>query len=76
MLIPRIGGDPRTTWDRLARDWARYADKIAENWPRLTTADLARINGDRRELERLLAARYGKTETEIRKDVETWLLRS
>jgi uncharacterized protein YjbJ (UPF0337 family) len=59
-------------WDTAKGDWKQFAGKIKEKWGKLTDDDLARINGQREQLEGKLQERYGIAKDEAKKQVDAW----
>ena len=59
-------------WDVIKGDWKQFAGKIKEKWGDLTDDDLAKINGQREQLEGMLQERYGIAKDEAKKQVDEW----
>ena len=59
-------------WDTAKGDWKQFAGKIKEKWGNLTDDDLAKINGQREQLEGRLQERYGIAKDEAKKQVDDW----
>jgi uncharacterized protein YjbJ (UPF0337 family) len=59
-------------WDTAKGDWKQFAGKIKEKWGNLTDDDLAKINGQREQLEGKLQERYGIAKDEAKKQVDDW----
>ena len=38
-------------WDTIKGDWKQFSGKVKEKWGKLTDDDLAKINGQREQLE-------------------------
>jgi uncharacterized protein YjbJ (UPF0337 family) len=45
---------------------------VKEQWGKLTDDDIARINGNRRQLEGELKAKYGYAKDKAKQKVDTW----
>jgi uncharacterized protein YjbJ (UPF0337 family) len=59
-------------WDTAKGDWKQFAGKVKEKWGDLTDDDLAKINGQRDQLEGKLQERYGIAKDEAKKQVDDW----
>ena len=59
-------------WDTVKGDWKQFSGKVKEKWGSLTDDDLAKINGQREQLEGMLQERYGIAKDEARKQVDEW----
>ena len=59
-------------WDTVKGDWKQFSGKVKEKWGSLTDDDLAKINGQREQLEGMLQERYGIAKYEARKQVDEW----
>ena len=53
--------------------WNEISGKAKQRWAKLTTEDLARINGKREELIGAVQQRYGKAKDEVVKDVDAFM---
>lgn len=62
-------------WDRIEGNWKQFTGKAKERWAKLTDDELARIKGDREQLEGMIQARYGYAKDQVRKEVDDWLSR-
>lgn len=60
-------------WDVIKGDWKQFTGKAKEQWGKLTDDDLAKINGQREQLEGRLQVHYGHNKDESRKAVDDWL---
>ncbi len=59
-------------WDTVKGDWKQFSGKVKEKWGNLTDDDLAKINGQREQLEGMLQERYGIAKDEAKKQVDEW----
>lgn len=59
-------------WDRVAGDWKQFKGKVKEKWGQLTDDDLAKINGNREQLEGLLQQRYGYAKDKAKQEIDSW----
>ena len=59
-------------WDTAKGDWKLFAGKIKEKWGQLTDDDLAKIDGQREQLEGKIQERYGIAKDEAKKQVDDW----
>jgi uncharacterized protein YjbJ (UPF0337 family) len=59
-------------WDIIKGDWKQFSGKVKEKWGNLTDDDLAKINGQREQLEGVLQERYGLAKDEAKKQVDDW----
>ncbi len=60
---------------RLLGDWQHISPKVRARWPRLSDDDVVAIDGERRELVRMLRQRYGKSYGELEREVTEFDLR-
>jgi uncharacterized protein YjbJ (UPF0337 family) len=65
--------EPIMNWDRVEGRWKQVAGKVKEQWGKLTDDEIARINGNREQLEGAIQARYGYAKDQVRKEVDDWL---
>lgn len=59
-------------WDRIEGNWKQFAGKVKEKWGDLTDDDIARVNGNREQLEGLLQQRYGYAKDKAKQEIDTW----
>jgi uncharacterized protein YjbJ (UPF0337 family) len=59
-------------WDRVQGNWKQFSGKVREQWGKLTDDDIARINGNREQLEGPLEARYGYAKDRAKQEVDSW----
>lgn len=59
-------------WDRIQGNWKQFSGKVKEKWGDLTDDDLARVNGNREQLEGVLQQRYGYAKDRAKQEVDTW----
>ena len=57
-------------WDRIEGNWKQFTGKIKEKWGDLTDDDLARVNGNREQLEGVLQQRYGYAKDKAKEEIE------
>jgi len=60
-------------WDRVEGNWKEFKGKVQQKWGKLTDDDLAKINGQREQLEGIIQQRYGLAKGMVRKDIDAWL---
>jgi uncharacterized protein YjbJ (UPF0337 family) len=60
-------------WDRVQGNWKQFSGQVKEQWGKLTDDDIARINGNREQLEGLIQSRYGFEKEQVKKAVDNWL---
>jgi uncharacterized protein YjbJ (UPF0337 family) len=61
------------TWDRIKADWKDFRGRARVMWGKLTDSELARIRGNREQLEAALQKRYGIAKAEARRQVDAWV---
>lgn len=59
-------------WDQIKGEWKDVKGKVRVNWAKLTDDDLARIRGNREQLEAAIQKRYGLAKEDARKQVDAW----
>ena len=59
-------------WDRIEGNWKQFTGKVKEKWGDLTDDDLARVNGNREQLEGVLQQRYGYAKDKAKEEIDTW----
>jgi uncharacterized protein YjbJ (UPF0337 family) len=59
-------------WDRIQGNWKQFSGKVKEKWGDLTDDDLARVNGNREQLEGILQRRYGYAKDRAKQEVDSW----
>lgn len=59
-------------WDRIEGNWKQFTGKIKEKWGDLTDDDLARVNGNREQLEGVLQQRYGYAKDKAKEEIDSW----
>jgi uncharacterized protein YjbJ (UPF0337 family) len=55
------------TWDRIKADWKDVKGRARVKWGKLTDSELARIRGNREQLEAAVQRRYGIAKAEARR---------
>ena len=73
--LTRLSGQPtqmRMNWDRVQGNWKQFTGKVKKQWGKLTDDDIARINGNREQLEGELQAKYGYAKDKAKQEVDTW----
>jgi len=63
-------------WDIVEGDWKQFGGKAKQQWARLTDDDIQLIDGNRRQLEGKIQARYGWAKDQVVDQVDRWLGRS
>lgn len=59
-------------WDRIEGNWKQFTGKVKEKWGDLTDDDIARVNGNREQLEGLLQQRYGYAKDKAKQEIDYW----
>lgn len=59
-------------WDRIQGNWKQFSGKVKEKWGDLTDDDIARVNGNREQLEGVLQQRYGYAKDRARQEIDSW----
>ncbi len=59
-------------WDRIEGNWKQFSGKVKEKWGDLTDDGIAKMNGNREQLEGMLQNRYGYEKDKAREEVDTW----
>ena len=62
-------------WDRIEGNWKQFAGRVKQQWGKLTDNEIARVNGNRDQLEGIIQARYGYAKDQVKKDIDAWLNR-
>jgi uncharacterized protein YjbJ (UPF0337 family) len=62
-------------WEWLQGNWKQASGKIKEHWGKLTDDDIARIAGNREEMEGKLQQRYGWGKDQAKREVDSWITR-
>ena len=73
--LTRLSGQPtqmRMNWDRVQGNWKQFTGKVKKQWGKLTDDDIARINGNREQLEGELQAKCGYAKDKAKQEVDTW----
>lgn len=65
-----LQNDP--VWNRVQGNWRQLSGRVQQQWGKLTSDDVAQINGDRTMLAGKLQERYGVTQMEANKQIDTW----
>jgi uncharacterized protein YjbJ (UPF0337 family) len=59
-------------WDRIQGNWKQFSGKVKEKWGDITDDDLARVNGNREQLEGILQQRYGYAKDRAKQEIDSW----
>ena len=59
-------------WDRIEGNWKQFSGKVKEKWGQLTDDDLAKVNGNREQLEGVLQQRYGYGKDKAKAEIHQW----
>jgi uncharacterized protein YjbJ (UPF0337 family) len=59
-------------WDRIKADWKDIKGRARVQWGKLTDSELARIRGNREQLEAAVQKRYGLAKEKAEQQVDTW----
>lgn len=60
-------------WDAIKADWKDLKGRARVQWAKLTDSDLARIRGNREQLEAAVQKRYGVAKAEAERQVDAWV---
>lgn len=60
-------------WNTIEGSWKEMKGKVREKWGRLTDDEIDVIAGNREQLEGTLQKKYGKTQDQIRREVDEWV---
>lgn len=61
------------TWTELLADWKQFKGKIQAEWGRLTSDDLAAVEGQRERLVGKIQERYELDKAEAERKLDDWL---
>lgn len=61
------------TWNELLADWKQLQGKIQAEWGRLTSDDLAAVEGHRERLVGKIQERYELEKAEAERKLDDWL---
>jgi uncharacterized protein YjbJ (UPF0337 family) len=59
-------------WDRIKADWKDIKGRARVQWGKLTDSELARIRGNREQLEAAVQKRYGVAKEKAQQQVDAW----
>lgn len=59
-------------WDRIQGDWKQSSGRVKEKWGDLTDDEIARVNGNREQLEGVLQERHGYAKDRAKQEIDTW----
>jgi uncharacterized protein YjbJ (UPF0337 family) len=59
-------------WDQIKAEWKDTVGKARVEWGKLTDDELARIRGNREQLEAAVQKRYGIAKEEAQRQVDAW----
>ncbi|MBM3640759.1 CsbD family protein [Methylocystis sp. B8] len=62
-------------WDTIEGNWKKFKGNVREQWGKLTDDDIARINGNREQLEGMIQERYGVAKDKAKKQIDDWMSR-
>ncbi len=57
-------------WDQIRGQWKQLKGNVQAKWAELTDDDLEKVKGDREKLEGILQEKYGKSNEEVRREVD------
>ncbi len=60
-------------WNEVADNWAEYSNKARSNWNKLSSDQLAELNGDQQSLSNLIQNVYQCTADEANNEIGLWL---
>ncbi len=59
-------------WDSIKSDWKDLKGRARVQWGKLTDDEIARIRGNREQLEAAIQKRYGVAKEEAARQVDEW----
>ncbi len=59
-------------WEQIKAEWKDVKGKARVQWGKLTDDELARIRGNREQLEAALQKRYGVAKDEAQRQIDAW----
>ncbi len=59
-------------WETIKADWKDLRGRARVQWGKLTDDELARIQGNREQLEAAIQKRYGLAKEEAARQVDEW----
>jgi uncharacterized protein YjbJ (UPF0337 family) len=59
-------------WDQIKAEWMDIKGKARVQWGKLTDDELARIRGNREQLQAAVQKRYGIAKEEAQRQVDDW----
>jgi uncharacterized protein YjbJ (UPF0337 family) len=62
-------------WTSIKSDWKDLKGKARVQWAKLTEDELARMRGNREQLEAAIQKRYGVAKEEAQRQVDAWAQR-
>lgn len=60
-------------WNDISKDWKTYRKNVKRKFPKLTEADLDKINGKRETLVAMLKERHGLEKVKAEKEIDAFL---
>jgi len=60
-------------WDRIEGNWKQFSGKVQQQWGKLTSDDLSKVEGKRTELVGRIQERYGYAKDQAEREVDDWL---
>jgi len=59
-------------WDQISAEWMDIKGKARVEWAKLTDDELARVRGNREQLQAAVQKRYGIAKEEAQRQVDEW----
>ncbi len=59
--------------DIIQGNWKEVKGKLKQQWGNLTDDEIAKMNGNRQELQGLLQKKYGYQKDQVEKEIDTFL---
>ena len=59
-------------WNRIRGNWKQIEGSVKQEWGKLTDDDVAQADGEREKLAGKLQDRYGVTQAEANKQIDSW----
>ncbi len=60
-------------WNEVEGRWKQFKGDIQKNWGKLTEDEVDEAQGNRQKLEGLIQERYGKTQEQVKAEIDDWM---
>jgi len=74
--MPKQKGPPVHYTEEVGLNWKQFSGKVKAQWGKLTDDELAKINGNREELEGRLQSHCGYAKDKAKAEVDAWCART